>query len=421
MGVEFARVILIVLDGVGIGALPDAAHYGPDDPASDTLGHVLEGHPVPLPTLEALGLGHIRRLRGVSAAHAPLASWGKCALRSDGKDSTTGHWEMAGVILERGFATFPLGFPAELVAALEQHIGRRTLGNVAASGTEITQRLGAEHLRTGFPILYTSADSVLQLAAHAARVRLDELYAMCTAARALCDDAQKPEWRVGRVIARPFTGDAERGFTRTPERRDFAVPPPEGMLLDQLAECGVKVHAIGKVNDLFLGRGISSRAETHGNAEGLQATLAALAAVARGLIFVNLVDFDMLFGHRNDTAGFATALAACDRELGNLVARLRPSDLLLITADHGCDPTTASTDHAREYVPLLAYSRGCAAGALGARATLADVGQTIAENFGARIGAGTSFLPALQKIHSADKVLKARITAHAIEGRPDFQ
>ncbi|HEV2445588.1 MAG TPA: phosphopentomutase, partial [Candidatus Sulfopaludibacter sp.] len=329
---EFARVVLIVLDGVGVGAMPDASRYGPDDAASNTLAHVLERHPTPLPTLEALGLGHILPLRGVSAARAPQASWGRCALRSDGKDSTTGHWEMAGILLNPGFPTFPQGFPPDLVAAFEERIGRQTLGNVAASGTEIIERLGAEHLRTGFPILYTSADSVLQLAAHEARAPLAELYAMCAAARAMCDDPLKPEWRVGRVIARPFTGDAAQGFTRTPDRRDYAVPPPEGMLLDRLAERGVRVHAIGKVSDLFLGRGSAARAETHSNAEGLEATVAALGAGAHGLIFVNLVDFDTLFGHRNDGAGFASALAECDRGLGEVAARLGPDDLLVITA-----------------------------------------------------------------------------------------
>ncbi|MGH3184411.1 MAG: phosphopentomutase, partial [Streptosporangiaceae bacterium] len=243
-------------------------------------------------------------------------------------------------------------------------------------------------------ILYTSADSVLQLAAHEGRVPLAELYGMCAAARTLCDD--RPEWRVGRVIARPFTGDAGRGFTRTPDRHDYAVPPPEGMLLDRLAERGVAVHAIGKVSDLFLGRGIAAHTGTRTNAEGLEATEAALTAAGRGLIFVNLVDFDMLFGHRNDAAGFAGALAECDRGLGRIIARLGRADLLLVTADHGCDPTTASTDHTREYVPLLAYAPGCRAAALGTRATLADVGQTIAENFGVGLRIGRSYLGAIE-------------------------
>lgn len=398
---DFRRVILIVLDSVGVGAMPDAARYGPDDAASDTLGHVLERCPTPLATLEALGLGHIRPLPGIAAARPPLASYGKCGLRSSGKDSTTGHWEMAGIILDPGFPAFPGGFPAALVSAFEQRIGRGTLGNVAASGAEIIARLGAEHLRTGRPILYTSADSVFQLAAHEQRVPLDTLYAWCAAARALLDDPAQPEWRVGRVIARPFVGDAAGGFTRTRHRHDYAVAPPEGMLLDQLAARGVTVHAVGKIHDLFLGRGIASHAATGSNAEGLEQTLAALDAVPTGLIFVNLVDFDMLYGHRNDVAGYAAALAECDHCLARLIAQMSANDLLLLTADHGCDPTTASTDHSREYVPLLAYAPGRAAAALGTRATLADVGQTIAENFGARLDAGTSFLPNLRGIKPA--------------------
>jgi phosphopentomutase len=390
-GRRFDRIVLIVFDSVGIGAMPDAARYGRDDPQSDTLGHVLARHPVALPTLERLGLGHIRPLPGVSAAAAPQASFGRCALASDGKDTTTGHWEMAGILLNPGFPVFPGGFPAELMAAFERRIGQRTLGNVAASGTEIIQRLGAEHLATGAPIVYTSADSVFQIAAHEERVPLAELYAICEQARELL---QGP-WRVGRVIARPFTGDAERGFVRTRNRHDYAVPPPEGMLLDQLAGLGVAVHAVGKIQDIFLGRGIASHDTMASNAEGMEKTLAALAAGRTGLIFVNLVDFDMRYGHRNDAAGYAAALAEADGDLARVVSALGGRDLLLLTADHGCDPTTASTDHSREYVPLLAYSPAAAAVALGERATLADVGQTIAENFGARLAAGTSFVSSL--------------------------
>ncbi|HET9784234.1 MAG TPA: phosphopentomutase [Terriglobales bacterium] len=388
---RFHRVLLIVLDSVGIGAMPDAAHYGPDDAASDTLGHVLERCPTPLPTLERLGLGHIRPLRGIAATAPPLAAYGRCALRSDGKDTTTGHWEMAGIILDPGFPVFPRGFPAELITAFEQRIATRTLGNCAASGTEIIQRLGTEHLRTGFPIVYTSADSVFQIAAHEDRLPLERLYEIGTIARELC---QGP-WRVGRVIARPFVGDAASGFTRTRHRHDYAVPPPAGMLLDQLAERGVPVHAVGKIHDIFLGRGIASHVPMSSNADGLAKTLAALAEFPRGLIFTNLVDFDMIYGHRNDVAGYAAALAECDGWLARIVAALAPGDLLLLTADHGCDPTTPSTDHSREYAPLLAYVPYGAAPNLGTRSSLADIGQTIAENFGARLTAGTSFLAAL--------------------------
>ncbi len=388
---RFDRALLIVLDSVGIGAMPDAARYGHDDPQSDTLGHVLARYPVALPTLERLGLGHIRALPGLSAAAPPLASFGRCVLASDGKDTTTGHWEMAGILLNPGFPVFPGGFPPELIAAFERRIGRRTLGNIAASGTEIIQRLGAEHLASGAPIVYTSADSVFQVAAHEDRIPPPELYAICSQAR----DLLQGPWRVGRVIARPFVGDAEHGFVRTRNRHDFAVPPPEGMLLDQLAARGIAVHAVGKIWDIFLGRGIASHAAMASNADGLAKTLAALDTVPAGLIFVNLVDFDMLYGHRNDAAGYAAALAEADRYLARILAALGPRDLLLLTADHGCDPTTPGTDHSREYVPLLAYASCGAAVPLGERASLADVGQTIAENFGAQLTAGQSFLSSL--------------------------
>ena len=399
----FARIFLIVLDSVGIGAMPDAARYGSEDPLSDTLGHVLERQPTPLPTLEALGLGHIRPLHGIVAQGSARGSWGRCALRSDGKDTTTGHWEMAGIILDPGFPVFPVGFPSELVAEFERRIGCGTLGNVAASGTEIIQRLGAEHLRTGFPILYTSADSVFQLAAHEQRIPLVRLYAMCQTAREMLDGSTESQPRVGRVIARPFIGDALHGFERTRNRHDYAVPPPGGMLLDRLAERRVPVHAVGKIFDIFSGRGISSHVAMSSNADGLEKTLAAMAAVPAGLVFVNLVDFDMVYGHRNDVAGYAAALAECDQYLGRMLARMRSGDLLLLTADHGCDPTTPSTDHSREYVPLLAYSPAPAfwPGNLGTRASLADVGATVAENFGARLETGASFLPNLRWAASA--------------------
>ncbi|MGH9412188.1 MAG: phosphopentomutase [Terriglobales bacterium] len=391
MNSRFRRVVLIVLDSVGIGAMPDAARYGPDDAASDTLGHVLAQCPTPLPTFEHLGLSHIRPLPGLSAAQPAAASYGRCALRSDGKDTTTGHWEMAGIILDPGFPAFLGGFPPDLIAAFERRIGRGTLGNVAASGTEIIQRLGAEHLRTGHPIVYTSADSVFQVAAHENRIPLAELYSMCTAARELL---QGP-WRVGRVIARPFVGSIEDGFTRTRNRHDYAVPPPQGMLLDRLAENRTPVHAVGKIADIFLGRGITSHSPMQSNADGLAQTLAAVQTMAHGLIFTNLVDFDMVYGHRNDVAGYAAALAECDAWLARIAATLRTDDLLLLTADHGCDPTTPSTDHSREYAPLLAYASGRPGRDLGTRASLADIGATIARNFGTRIDRGTSFLEQL--------------------------
>lgn len=392
----FRRVLLIVLDSVGIGAMPDAARFGPTDAASDTLGHVLERQPTPLPLLEALGLGNIRPFPGLSPSARPRASFGRCALQSEGKDTTTGHWEMAGIVLETGFPVFPDGFPPALIAAFEERIGRGVLGNMAASGTEIIARLGAEHLRSGCPIVYTSADSVFQVAAHEARVEVSELYRWCAIARELC---QGP-WRVGRVIARPFTGDAAAGFTRTRNRHDFAIPPPR-MLLDQLAAAGIGVHAIGKIHDIFLGRGISSHEAMSSNRDGLEKTVAALGERRDGLIFVNLVDFDMLYGHRNDVAGYARALAECDRYLERIVDAMGADDLLLLTADHGCDPTTASTDHSREYVPLLAYAPGARGVSLGTRTSLADIGRTIAENFGVALAAGAPFLDALSR-RSAD-------------------
>ncbi|HXE31828.1 MAG TPA: phosphopentomutase [Terriglobales bacterium] len=389
---RFERVLLLVLDSVGIGAMPDAGRFGPSDAGSDTLGHVLAERPCRLPVLESLGLGHIRPLGGISASEPPRASFGKCALRSEGKDTTTGHWEMAGIILDPGFPTFLDGFPRDLIAAFERRIGRPTLGNLAASGTEIIQRLGPEHLRTGYPIVYTSADSVFQLAGHEAIIPLAQLYDMCAAARALL---QGP-WQVGRVIARPFVGDAQRGFQRTRNRHDFAVPPPQGMLLDQLATRGIPVHTVGKIFDIFLGRGIASHVSTRGNADGLEKTLLALEAFPQGLLFVNLVDFDMLYGHRNDVEGYARSLEEADSYLRRIVARLGPADLLILTADHGCDPTTESTDHTREFVPLLAYAPGVQAVDLGTRDSLADIGQTIAANFGFTLGAGESFLTQLQ-------------------------
>jgi len=387
---RFPRVLLIVLDSVGIGEMPDAARYG--DAGSDTLGHLQAQRPMHLPALCSLGLGNIRPLPGLPAAAPPRASFGKCALLSDGKDTTTGHWEMAGIILEKGFPVYPHGFPAGLMAEFERRIGRKTLGNVAASGTEIIQRLGEEHMRTGAPIVYTSADSVFQIAAHEAVIPLPELYRICEIARALLDGPH----RVGRVIARPFTGDHAGNFQRTRNRHDYAIAPPEGMLLDQLAGHDVPVYAVGKIYDIFLGRGISSSVKMQSNADGLDQTLAAIESFERGLIFTNLVDFDMLYGHRNDVEGYARALEEFDVYLPRILAAMRVDDLLILTADHGCDPTTPSTDHSREYAPLLVFHPNAPAGVnLGTRRTLADVGATIAENFAVPLQRGTSFLQEL--------------------------
>ena len=383
----FRRVIWIVLDSVGIGKMPDSLSYdGPLD--SDTLGNIARQRPLHLPNLCRLGLGNIRPFAGLPPATAPLGGFGKCALASPGKDTTTGHWEMVGIHLSKPFPLYPSGFPADVMNAFEAAIGRGTLGNKAASGTEILKELGEEHVRTGKPIVYTSADSVFQIAAHEEVVPLAELYRYCEIARGLLSGKHE----VGRVIARPFLG-VTGNFTRTSNRHDYAVPPPAGMLLDLLAAQDIAVHSVGKITDIFLGRGIRSSEKTKSNADGMAKTIAALGQISEGLIFVNLVDFDSLYGHRNDVEGYAQALEAADRWLPELLDQLKAGDLLILTADHGCDPTTASTDHSREYTPLLCYGPGAKAGvSLGTRASLSDIGQTVAENFGVRLPAGTSFL-----------------------------
>ena len=366
--------------------MPDAEAYG--DKGSDTLGNIARQRALKLPNLCRLGLANIRPLTGLEAAAAPAAAYGKCTLASPGKDTTTGHWEMAGIHLAKPFPLFPKGFPREVMEPFETRVGRRALGNKAASGTEIIKELGEEHVRTGSPIVYTSADSVFQIAAHEDVIPLFELYKMCETAR----DILRGPYEVGRVIARPFVGEAG-AFTRTSNRHDYAVPPPKGMLLDQLKARGVEVYSVGKIFDVFLGRGIGEQVKTKTNADGMAKTLAAMDDLDRGLIFVNLVDFDMLYGHRNDVEGYARALEEVDAWLPALDAKLGADDLVILTADHGCDPTTPSTDHSREYVPLLVYGREARAGVnLGVRASLADIGQTVAENFGTSISTGTSFL-----------------------------
>ncbi len=382
----FRRVIWIVLDSVGVGSMPDAADYG--DAGSDTLGHIARARTLHLPNLAQLGLGNLKPLEHVGPVDRPSAAFGKCALASPGKDTTTGHWEMVGIHLAKPFPLFPRGFPPGIMQEFERRIGRGTLGNCAASGTEIIQQLGVEHMRTGKPIVYTSADSVFQVAAHEEVIPLWELYKICEIAR---DLLRGPD-EVGRVIARPFIGEAG-AFSRTPNRKDYAVPPPAGMLLDQLHDRKVDVSSVGKIFDVFLGRGIDEYEKTKSNADGMAKTLVALDELESGLLFVNLVDFDQQYGHRNDVEGYANALEEFDRWLPSLYAKLGADDLLIITADHGCDPTTPSTDHSREYVPLLVYRpRKPEPVDLGVRSTLSDIGQTVAENFGAKLGAGTSFL-----------------------------
>jgi len=385
--VNFKRVIWIVLDSVGIGEMPDAEAYG--DKGSDTLGNIARRRLMKLPNLCRLGLANIRPLTGLPPAEAPLAAYGRATLASPGKDTTTGHWEMVGIHLAKPFPVYWHGFPAEVMEEFERRIGRSTLGNKPASGTEIIQELGEEHMRTGSPIVYTSADSVFQIAAHEDVIPLFELYKMCEIAREIL----RGKHEVGRVIARPFTGEPG-SFTRTANRHDYAVPPPPGMLLDQLAGSGVEVYSVGKIFDVFLGRGIRQQQKTKSNADGMAKTMEAMEQLDRGLIFVNLVDFDQLYGHRNDVEGYARALEEVDAWLPSLEAKLREDDLLILTADHGCDPTTPSTDHSREYVPVLVYGKTARHGInLGLRATLSDLGQTVADNFGVQISKGESFLP----------------------------
>jgi phosphopentomutase len=386
MSQPFERIILLVLDSVGIGAMPDAADYG--DEGRDTLGHIAELRGVHLPNMTRLGLANIRPLAGITPAATPQGAYGKAALLSPGKDTTAGHWEMAGIILERGFPTYPNGFPRDLIEEFERAIGRQTLGNVPASGTEIIKELGEEHLKTGKPIIYTSADSVFQVAAHEEIIPVEELYRLCEIARRILQG----EHRVGRVIARPFVG-SPGAFRRTERRHDYAVEPPRPMLLDLLCEAGLAVIGVGKIPDVFLNRGITRSLPGKNNRQALESTEAAMGEGFRGLVFANLVDFDMLYGHRLDVEGYGRALEEADAFLLRILAALRPHDLLILTADHGCDPKGPSTDHSREYVPILATGPKVRRGVnLGTRATLADIGATIAQNFGVSLSKGSSFL-----------------------------
>jgi phosphopentomutase len=391
------RVIWVVLDSVGIGELPDAADY--DDVGRNTLGHIAESRPLNIPTLVRLGLANIAPLKHLQPAAAPLAAYGKGATHSPGKDTTTGHWEMAGVWLPQAFPVYKNGFPADLIAEFERLIGRKTIGNKPASGTEIIKELGEEHVRTGKPIVYTSGDSVFQIATHEDVIPIAELYRMCEIARKLLDGPH----RVGRVIARPFSGPVGN-FARTSRRHDYAVDPPKPMLLDVLQDRHVPVFGIGKIHDIYNGRGVADYVTTNSNADGMEKLTSAIRQRISGLIFCNLVDFDMLYGHRKDVEGFAKSLEEFDRILADFLPQLARTDLLLITADHGCDPDPRwpTTDHSREYVPILAYSPASGAGViLGVRQTLADMGQTIAENFGGAISRGASFLGQIAQSASA--------------------
>jgi phosphopentomutase len=380
------RAVIVVLDGLGIGPAHDTATYG--DTGSDTLGNTLRSiGGLSLPNLEALGLGCCAPLTGVAAVATPSAAWGTCQPAGAGKDSTTGHWEVCGLTLAHPFPTYPDGFPDQVLAEFSRRTGRAVLGNVAASGTAILDQLGAEHQRTGAWIVYTSADSVFQVAAHEHVVPLEELYAACAEAR----DLLQPPHGVARVIARPFVGD-QGAWTRTSHRRDLSVPPPGPTLLDRLAERHVPRLGVGKVDDLFAGRNIAS-VHAASNAEGYHLIGSAMESVERGLIFANILEFDQTWGHRNDVPGFAAGLEELDRVLPGLLARVRKDDLVIFSADHGNDPTTPSTDHSRERVPLLVYGPGVRAVPLGERSTFADIGQTVAEFLGAApLDSGRSFL-----------------------------
>ncbi len=381
------RFILIVIDSVGIGELPDAGQYG--DAGSNTLVNTARAvGGLRMPHMAALGLGNITSIAGVPPAADPDANYGKMAERSAGKDSTSGHWELMGLVTEKPLPTYPEGFPADIIEPFQKAIGRKILGNRAASGTVIIEELGEEHLRTGQPIVYTSADSVFQIAAHVDVIPLEELYRLCGIARKQLHGRHA----VGRVIARPFTGPAGR-FVRTPDRKDFSLPPQGETVLDQLKADGWPVVGIGKIEDLFNGRGLTEAVHTRNNTEGMLRLQEQMGLVDRGALLVNLVDFDMLWGHRNDPRNYARGLEEFDRSLERILPLLRRGDLVVISADHGNDPTTSSTDHSREYVPLLAFGPGLTRGVdLGIRKSFADLGATVAERFGLKgTGQGRSF------------------------------
>jgi phosphopentomutase len=383
------RAAIIILDGVGIGEAPDAAKYG--DTGSDTLGNVARASGgLRLPRLERLGLGNIRPLDGVEHRRDATGAWGTMLPASAGKDSTAGHWEIAGLHLDRPFPTYPQGFPADVIDRFSRDTGRGVIGNIVGSGTDVINRFAAEQRATGGWIVYTSADSVFQVAADEGVIPLAELYRACEMARAMLE----PPHDVSRVIARPFITE-DGGYKRTANRRDYSIAPPGETLLDALAAAGISRAGVGKVDDLFAGRSISST-HTASNAEGISGIKKWLSSAESGFLFVNLVDFDQLYGHRNDVAGFYGALREFDAALTSITSRLKEDDLLFITADHGNDPTTPSTDHARERVPLLATGMRVVPGDLGERDTFSDLGATVAEWFGLSFrGRGTSFLAEL--------------------------
>lgn len=385
---KFNRVCLVVLDSAGIGEMPDAADWG--DAGSHTLGHIFASRSVNVPNLRSLGLGNITPLDGVAPSSDPIGCFGKCTLKSDGKDTTTGHWEMAGIVLKQGFPKYPDGFPERIIDAFvtKAHVPG-ILGNIPASGTEIIKELGEEHVRTGKPIVYTSADSVFQIAAHEEVIPVDRLYEICEVARGILTGDDE----VARVIARPFLGSNASDFKRTENRHDYAVPPPDGNLLPKLKDAGLDVVCIGKIASIYDNLGVTEDLTAKNNEQAIDQTINALNADSSGLIFSNLVDFDMLYGHRRDVEGYAQALEHFDTRLPEIFNALREDDLLILTADHGNDPTYRGSDHTREYVPLLVYGKSAKHGVdLGTRGSLSDIGQTIAENFALKIDDGNSFL-----------------------------
>jgi phosphopentomutase len=387
---RFRRIVIVVLDSAGIGALPDAGLWG--DSGTDTIGHVLAAENPYLPNLQRLGLANIRPLPGLAPLERPEGAFGKAAILSRGKDTTVGHWEIAGIVTQSPFPTYPDGFPDRVLVPFKKAIGRGILGNIPASGTQIIQELGAEHVRTGKPIVYTSADSVFQIAAHEEIIPLAELYRMCEIARALLTGIDS----VARVIARPFLG-SPGNFQRTANRKDFAIRPPAPTLLDELMARGLSTIGVGKIASIFDYQGLSQDLPAHNNAEAVNQTVAALAQAPEGLVFSNLVDFDMLWGHRRNSKGYAQGLAEFDRRIPELQAALHWEDCLIICADHGNDPTAHGTDHTREYVPILVFGKKLKGGTdLGTRNSLCDIGQTVAENFGITLPHGTSFLRLLQ-------------------------
>lgn len=381
------RAIWIVLDSAGIGQMPDSALFG--DAGADTLGNIYRARGLAIPNMFALGLSHIVGVKWGMRVIAPKGCFGKAAEKARAKDTTSGHWEMAGVIMEPPFRTFPDGFPPKIIKEFERRIKRKVLGNTVESGTEIIARLGAKHMRTKGPIVYTSADSVFQIAAHEDVIEPELLYEMCIEAREL----MMGEWAVGRVIARPFEGKPG-SFARTPRRRDYALPPPSDTVLDALKKLRIPVAGVGKIEDIFCGQGISAVDHTTNNAAGIDATLRFMRSMQEGLIFTNLVDFDMLYGHRNNVEGYGRALEYFDARLLEILDALSENDLLIITADHGCDPTTPGTDHTREYAPILACGPRLRKNVdLGVRDTLADMGATVYEHLsGETFGVGRSFL-----------------------------